>query len=588
MTVQPKVRGETAVTPMESGRELPVAMPHLIALTRDPALLRALQELATGAVAVIVVADLRSLTDELVQHASAVALLDAASLDAPIEGAVDAVGTQFPDVKLLVAGQTTEQNLLATRISDQRVFRFVHKPASPARLKLFLDAAARPSERAPVRTPITPAAPSTAAPAAGAGARQPGKGGGKRLLPLIAGGALLAIAAAAWLLWPSGDAGQSAAGREGADGAAAAATASAAQPILQRAAAALAANRFVASDGSSAAELYREALRVDARNAKATEGFRRAIEGGLGAAEAQLLAGELDAAATTAETIRLIAPDNARLAFLLTQIEREQARLASDVSQRQALEARAQKIQAALATMQNRLRAGALLEPQAGSALAAFREAEAVSAADPAVRSARETLVAALLTAADEQLEARRLAPARRLLDAAATVNSSAPGLDVMRRRIEDTSLQMAAESLGPASAPPEQALPQPREPAPRPVSATPPVPAASTAPAAPAADPADTVVSANTLRVVRTQAVVYPQSALDRGVSGWVDLEFTVKPDGSVDDVEVTAADPRRVFDSAAIRAVSGYRYEPVLRNGAVVSQRARLRVRFTAVDSR
>jgi len=581
LTVHPKVRGEAAVTPMESGREIPVAMPHLIALTRDPALLRALQELATGAVSVVVVAELRSLTDELMQHASGVALLDAASLDAPVDGVVDAVGMQFPDVKLLVAGQTTEQNQLATRISDQRVFRFVHKPASPARLKLFVDAAARPSERAAAAPAIAPAA-------AGAGPRQPRKVSGNRLLPVIGGIAVVAIAAA-WIWWPSGDAGQARTARTAADGAA---TATALQPILQRADAALAASLFVASDGSSAAELYREALRLDARNARATEGYRRAIEGGLGAAESALLAGELDAAATTAETIRLIAPDNARLAFLHTQIEREQARLASDASQRQALEARAQKIQAAVATMQDRLRAGALLDPQAASAMGAFREAEAVSAADPAVRNARETLVAALLTAADEQLDARRLAPARRLLDAAATVNSSAPGLDVMRRRLDDTSLQMAAESLSPAAATPPQALPpaqlQPRDPAPRPATTPPTAPAATAAPATPASEPQDTVVSANTLRVVRTQAAVYPQSALDRGVSGWVDIEFTVKTDGSVDDVEVTAAEPRRVFDSAAIRAVSGYRYEPVLRNGTAVNQRARLRVRFTALDSR
>lgn len=584
MTVQPKVRGEAAETPMESGREIPVAMPHLIALTRDPALLRALQGLATGAVSVVVVADLHSLTDELVQHTSGVALLDAASLDAPIDGVVDAVGTQFPDVKLLVAGQTTEQNLLSTRISDQRVFRFVHKPASPARLKLFVDAAVRPSERAPTRAQAMPATPA----AAGAGPRQPGKGSINRLLPVIGGVAVLAIAAAAWIWWPAGDAQQATRERGAADGAAAAATATALQPVLQRADAALAAGLFVASDGSSAAELYREALRLDARNPQATEGFRRAIENGLGAAEAALLAGEVDAAAATAETIRLIAPDNARLAFLHTQIEREQGRLASDASQRQALEARAQKIQTALSRMQDRLRAGVLLDPQATSAMAAFREAEAVSAADPAVRNARETLVAALLTAADEQLEARRLAPARRLFDAAATVNSSAPGLDVMRRRIEDTALQMAAESLGPAAAPPAQAQPPPRDPAPRPATAPQTAPAAAAAPATPATEPQDTVVSANTLRVVRTQPAVYPQSALDRGVSGWVDLEFTVMPDGSVDDVEVTAAEPRRVFDAAAIRAVSGYRYEPVLRNGTAVNQRARLRVRFTALDSR
>jgi TonB family protein len=45
---------------------------------------------------------------------------------------------------------------------------------------------------------------------------------------------------------------------------------------------------------------------------------------------------------------------------------------------------------------------------------------------------------------------------------------------------------------------------------------------------------------------------------------------------------VTVTHAEPAAVFDRAAISAVSQWRYQPVLREGQAVSQRARLRLTF------
>ena len=48
--------------------------------------------------------------------------------------------------------------------------------------------------------------------------------------------------------------------------------------------------------------------------------------------------------------------------------------------------------------------------------------------------------------------------------------------------------------------------------------------------------------------------------------------------PDGSVGNVHVTNAEPRRVFDRAAVDAVSRWKFKPALINGvptAVVLQR-------------
>src|SRR5690606_6042564 len=118
---------------------------------------------------------------------------------------------------------------------------------------------------------------------------------------------------------------------------------------------------------------------------------------------------------------------------------------------------------------------------------------------------------------------------------------------------------------------------------------ATAPAPAASAgdAPAsgsAAAPKPAESgPVSASTLRVVRRVAPEYPQFALDSGVSGWVEMEFSVAKDGSVRDVKVIESEPGRTFEAAAVAAMRRYRYEPVIRDGEPVEVSARLRMRFT-----
>ncbi len=89
-------------------------------------------------------------------------------------------------------------------------------------------------------------------------------------------------------------------------------------------------------------------------------------------------------------------------------------------------------------------------------------------------------------------------------------------------------------------------------------------------------------VVPANTLAQEKFVEPRFPAAALRKSVEGWVDLDFTVAADGSVKDIEVRGADPVGVFEQAATRAVSQWRYTPLQRNGRAVEQRARLRMRF------
>jgi len=92
----------------------------------------------------------------------------------------------------------------------------------------------------------------------------------------------------------------------------------------------------------------------------------------------------------------------------------------------------------------------------------------------------------------------------------------------------------------------------------------------------------ASQIVQAKTLKRVREVPPVYPRDAERQNISGWVDVEFTVAPDGATQDLVVRGAEPLRMFDQAAIDAVKRWRFEPVMRDGVAVAQRAAVRIRF------
>jgi len=65
-----------------------------------------------------------------------------------------------------------------------------------------------------------------------------------------------------------------------------------------------------------------------------------------------------------------------------------------------------------------------------------------------------------------------------------------------------------------------------------------------------------------------------YPQRALTRGLEGWVQVQFTITPAGTVKDAIVVSAEPQDVFDDAALKAIARWRYNPKVENGAPVER--------------
>jgi len=83
-----------------------------------------------------------------------------------------------------------------------------------------------------------------------------------------------------------------------------------------------------------------------------------------------------------------------------------------------------------------------------------------------------------------------------------------------------------------------------------------------------------------------REVPATYPLEARRNGIEGWVDVEFTIASSGDTQDLVVREANPREVFEKAALDAVKRWKFVPVVRDGAAVSQRAILRVRFTMAN--
>jgi protein TonB len=89
---------------------------------------------------------------------------------------------------------------------------------------------------------------------------------------------------------------------------------------------------------------------------------------------------------------------------------------------------------------------------------------------------------------------------------------------------------------------------------------------------------------------IVRVEPI-YPRRALDRGIEGWVEVEFTVTEVGSISEPTILRSHPSAIFNRAALRAIERWKYEPKLVDGQPVSRpgmRKRLRFQLNEAGSR
>jgi protein TonB len=66
----------------------------------------------------------------------------------------------------------------------------------------------------------------------------------------------------------------------------------------------------------------------------------------------------------------------------------------------------------------------------------------------------------------------------------------------------------------------------------------------------------------------------IYPPRAQERGITGWVLVEFTITPTGAVKDPVVVDSEPSSIFNRAALRSIRKWKYKPKIVDGVAVER--------------
>jgi TonB family protein len=601
---------------------------ELVVLTYDEIFLQTLHEAVGSARRIWHVLAPDKVSDLLVAGEVGILVLDVQALNETAAVFVGQIKRQFPDLVVVVAGNRDAENALAGLISAGIVYRFIHKPMSPGRAKLFADAAVKKYGERPRRPAATP-------PVKGRPRSSPGM--------LISGtvGVLSVIVAAVWGMHRSGEV------DTGAPHSARVAGSAAESPQLTDAAAALAANRLTEPPGDNALALYGQAVARNPADPIARAGLTEVRERLLARAENALLEERLDEAEVAIETARKSGVESGRISFLTAQLAKSRERMKSaqaSARARNAPKTPEDKVTPLLTLAAQRITDARLIDPEQDSARFYVREALRLDPTNGAAQEAGRALAMRLLTEVHDAIERRDFVHASGWLEAAKgiaaahEIETAQVSLAYARREADSDAwnqlLKNATERLQqdrliePADDSAKYYLTTLRDLDP----ANPGLGAAmqdlgnrlvaksrralsleqydaarswleeagtigfasseSTAvkhdldAAAARQQFLANVVAAGDLSLVKSVKPIYPPKANSNKIQGWVELDFTVSESGAVQDIRVHAASTPGVFEDAAISALSQWRYRPVQRDARSVAQRARIRIRFALAD--
>jgi len=596
---------------------------ELVVVTSDQNFLQTLREAMGGARRLWHVPSVDKVSDLLVAGEVGILVLDVQSLIGAPSVFVGQVKRQFPDLVVVVAGSRDAEISLAGLISAGIVYRFIHKPMSPGRAKLFADAAVKKYDEQRRRAPpprVMRASPSH-----------------RGVLIGAAASAVCVILAGVWALrHGSGDLGA-------AHSTAAANPSAAESPLIIQAAAALAANKLTGpAGGDSALDLYLRALAQNPNDPVARAGVAEVRERLLATAENALLEERLDQASAAIETARKSGVESGRIAFLTAQLvkSREHLKAAQAAARARSDSKSEDKVTPLLTLAAQRSADNHLIDPDGDSALFYVQEALKLDPNSAPAQDAEGALAIRLLSESHGAIDRRDFTRASQWIDAAKEVASAANvetaqgQLEAARRQADTDAwtqllkngnerLQqdrliepkgdsakyylLTLQSLDPGNiglgaamqelgsrlvAKARLALTLGQYEAARSWLDE----AAAIGYASPDSISAQreldavvarrqflaNVVDANDLSLVKSVPPVYPKQAELAKTAGWVELDFTIAESGAVKEIAVNAASVPGVFEDAAISALSQWQYKPVLRDAKAVPQRARIRIHF------
>ena len=116
---------------------------ELVVLTTDDAFLKTLREAGDPTRRLWHVLSPDKVSDLLLAGGVGILVLDVHALNEAPARFILEIKRQFPDLVVVVAGHREAETELARLISAGSVYRFIHKPVSPARARLFAEAAVR-------------------------------------------------------------------------------------------------------------------------------------------------------------------------------------------------------------------------------------------------------------------------------------------------------------------------------------------------------------------------------------------------------------------------------------------------------------
>jgi hypothetical protein len=116
---------------------------ELVILTVDEGFLQTLRQAVGGARRCWHVPSPDKVSDLLIAGQVGIVILDVQALHEAPGSFVAQIKRQFPDLVILAAGKRDDETALGGLITNGVIYRFIHKPMSPARAKLFVDAAVK-------------------------------------------------------------------------------------------------------------------------------------------------------------------------------------------------------------------------------------------------------------------------------------------------------------------------------------------------------------------------------------------------------------------------------------------------------------
>jgi hypothetical protein len=164
---------------------------ELVVLTTDDGFLQTLRKGVGDSRRLWHVLSTDKISDLLMVGGVGILVLDVQALHDAAARFVAEIKRQFPDLVVVVAGNRESETELSRLISDGSIYRFIHKPMSPARATLFADAAVKRFQNQHRRSVQVAAAPMAGA------RRRP-----RRILIGVTGAAVAVavLLAAGWLV----------------------------------------------------------------------------------------------------------------------------------------------------------------------------------------------------------------------------------------------------------------------------------------------------------------------------------------------------------------------------------------------------